>query len=52
MHKKDYTESANIKPGPSKEIFLHCYKKLWANDSLQEYYWNRENIDDEIITME
>ena len=25
----DTKESANINPGPSKEIFLHYYKELW-----------------------
>jgi hypothetical protein len=43
---------SKYKPGPSKYIFLHYYKELWTKDYLQEYYWNRENIDDEIITME
>jgi hypothetical protein len=31
--KKDIKESANIEPGPSKEIFLHYYKELWKNSS-------------------
>ena len=49
--KKDIKESANINPGPSKETFLHSYI-LWTNNSLQENYWNTENVDDKIITME
>jgi hypothetical protein len=44
--KKDFTKSANINPGPSKETFLHCYKESLTNNTLQE------NIEDEIITME
>jgi len=49
---KDMKESANINPGPSKESFLHYYKELWNNNSHQENYWNTENVDNEIITME
>jgi len=47
---KDVKESANINPGPSKESFLHYCKELWNNN--QENYWNTENVDIEIITME
>jgi hypothetical protein len=47
---KDITESAHVKPGPSKENFLHYYGELWTNNSLQENYWNTENVNDEIIT--
>jgi len=46
------TKSANVNPGPSKETCLHYYKESMTNNSLQENYWNRENIIDEIITME
>ena len=45
-------ESANIHPGPSKETFLHNYKEIWTSNSLQEHFWNTENVDDKIITME
>jgi hypothetical protein len=45
-------ESANINPGPSKETFLHHYKEIWTSNSLQENFWNTENVDDKIITME
>ena len=31
-------ESSNINTGPSKETFLHYYKELWTNNSLQGYY--------------
>ena len=27
----DIKESANIKPSPSKETFLHYYKAWWTN---------------------
>jgi len=45
---KDINESANINPGPSKEtfFFLHNYKELWTYNSLQENYWNTENVDE------
>jgi len=33
---KDIKQTANVNPGPSKEIFAYYYKKLWANNSLQE----------------
>jgi hypothetical protein len=49
---KNIKESANINPGPSKETFLHNYKELWTHNSLQEKYWNTENVDDEIAIME
>jgi hypothetical protein len=49
---KDVKGSANINPDPSYETFLHYYKELWANYSLQENVWNTENVNDEIITME
>jgi hypothetical protein len=49
---RDVKESANISPGPSNEIFLHYYKELWNNNFLQENFWNTENVDDKIITME
>ena len=45
-------DSSNINPDPSKETFLHYYKELWTNDSLQGYYWNKGNVDNEIVTME
>ena len=45
-------ESSNVNPGPSKEIFLHYYKELCANNSLEVYYWNKGNIDNETVTME
>ena len=35
---KDIKESANIKPGPSKETSLLYYKELWTSNSLQENY--------------
>jgi len=41
-----------MNPGPSKEIFLDYYKELWTNITLQGYYWNKGNIDNEIVTME
>ena len=47
----DIKESANINPRPSKAAFLHYYKELWTNNSLQENYWNRDDVDDK-ITME
>jgi hypothetical protein len=50
--KKYFIKSANVNPGPSKETFLHYYKESMKNISLQENDWNRENIEDEIITME
>jgi len=37
---KDIKKSANITPGPSKDIFLNCYKNLWINNPLQENYLN------------
>jgi len=43
--------STNKNPGPSQEIFVHYYKVLWTNHSLQENYWNTENIDD-ILTLQ
>ena len=49
---KDIKESAYTNHGPSKEIFLHYYKVSQANNSLQENYWNTENADNGIITME
>jgi hypothetical protein len=49
---KDIKEAANIKPGPSKEIFLHYYKELWNNNFLQENYWDTENVDDQRLAME
>jgi hypothetical protein len=45
-------ESSNINPGPRKETFLHNYKELWTNNSLQGYYWNKGNVDNETVTME
>ena len=30
---KDIKESANINPGPGKEILLQFHKELWANNS-------------------
>jgi hypothetical protein len=45
-------ESANINPCPRKETFLHYCKALWITNSLQENFWNTENVNDEIITME
>ena len=50
--KKDFKLSGNINSDPSKETSLHYYKALWINNTLQENYWNTENIDDGIITME
>jgi len=44
---KDIKESANINPGTRKKKF-HCYKELWTNNSLQENYWNTENVGDKI----
>jgi hypothetical protein len=29
---------------------LHYYKELRTNKSLQDGYWNTDNVDDEIIT--
>jgi hypothetical protein len=49
---KDIIESTNITPGPSKAVFLHYYKEIWTNISLQENYLNTENVEDSIITME
>jgi hypothetical protein len=49
---KDMKESANIKPRPSKQSFLHYCKELWNNNSHQENYWNAENVDNELKTME
>jgi hypothetical protein len=49
---KDIKESAYTNHGASKEIFSHYYKESYANNSLQENYWNTENADDGIITME
>jgi hypothetical protein len=31
---------------------LHFHKELWTNNYFQENYWNTENVDDAIITME
>jgi hypothetical protein len=45
-------ESSNINLGPNKEIFLYHCNFLWTNISLQENYFNTENVDDEIIIME
>jgi hypothetical protein len=47
---KDIKESANIKPGPSKETLLLYYKELWTSNSLHENYSNAENVDG-IITI-
>ena len=49
---KDMKESANINPGLSKEKFLHYYEELLNNNSGQKNYWNTENVENEIITME
>jgi len=39
---KDIKGSANIKPGWSKEKFVHYYKELWNNKPLEENYCNTE----------
>jgi len=41
---KDIKESANIKPGPSKETLLLYYKDLQTSDSPQENYYNSEML--------
>jgi hypothetical protein len=43
--KKDIKESANINLGPSKETFSFL-------KTLLELYWNTEDVDDKIITIE
>jgi hypothetical protein len=48
---KDIKQTANVNPGPSKEIFVYYYKELWTNNSIQENYWNNDT-DDKIVTME
>jgi len=48
---KDIKQTVNIKPDRSKEIFVHYYKILWTNNSIQENSWTKET-DDKIVTME
>jgi hypothetical protein len=45
-------ESANMYPDPSKETFLLYCWELWTSNSYQEIYWNTDNVDDGIVTME
>jgi hypothetical protein len=45
-------ESVNINSGPSTETFLHYDKELWTGNSHQENYWNTDNVDNKIITIE
>jgi hypothetical protein len=35
-----------------KKHLLHYYKALWTNNSLQENYWNKDNVDDGLIITE
>jgi len=45
----DIKESANIYPLSSKKTFLHYYKELWTNNSLQENYTGQQIVTDVML---
>jgi hypothetical protein len=49
---EDIKEQANIKPGPRKIFYIIIGNYELINYSLQKNYWNTEDVDDKIITME
>jgi len=49
---EDIKERSNINPGPRKIFYIIIGNYELINNSLQKNYWNTEDVDDKIITME